>query len=364
MTQIKDFRRKNFKGEIFMKLKWRILLVIIIFVCLLPMTSFSEEVKIFMVQSYSDQDLCGMPQLKGALKALENNGFAEHNSKIYFFFMDTKKQYTSKEQIAERGNIAYKKITTIKPDIVITFDDNAFKTLAPKIIHTQYKLIFSGINRLPEEYSKKLHFMDKNRKPTANITGVYEKLHIEDNLKLFEKITHKTGKVVFIYSDDSVGRILANQVRFELKDTEYKDNYEIVMVRTLTEYKDVLRKVNVDKSISAYSPHAHSLIDEKAGKRLNFGDTITYTLNNCNKPAVVTNANFCKAGFFGGAAVDFYYMGYQTGEMAAKALRGVDIKNIEIGNAANCKIIFNAKRAQQLKIKIPLDMLNTADEIY
>ena len=347
-----------------MKLKWRILLVIAIFVCLLPMTSFSKEVKIFMVQSYSDQDLCGKPQLEGAVKALKDNGFTEDNSKIYYFFMDTKKHYVTKEQIAERGNIAYKKITTIKPDIVIAFDDNAFKTLTPKLIHTKYKLIFSGMNRLPEEYNKKLYFMDKQRRPAANITGVYEKLHIEDNLKLLEKIIHKAGKVVFIYSDDSVGRILANQVKFELKDTKYEDNYEIVMVRTLTEYKNALKKVNVDKDISAYSPHAHSLIDEKTGKRLSFNDTITYTLNNCEKPDIVTNANFCKAGFFGGAAVDFYYMGYQAGEMAAKALRGVDIKNIKVGNAAKCKIIFNAKRAQQLKIKIPLNILNTADEIY
>jgi len=345
-----------------MKTRWRTLLVIIMFVCLFPMTSFSKEVKIFMVQSYSDQDLCGKPQLEGAVKALKNNGFTEDDSKIYYFFMDTKKHYVTKEQIAERGNVAYKKITTIKPDVVITFDDNAFKTLAPKLIHTQYKLIFTGINKPPEEYNKKLHFMDKNRKPTANITGVYEKLHIEDNLKLFEKIIHKTERVVFIYSDDSVGRILANQVRFELKNTEH--NWEIIMIRTLREYKNVLRKVNVDKSISAYSPHAHSLIDEKTGKRLGFNDTITYTLNNCNKPDIVTNANFCKAGFFGGAAVDFYYMGYQAGEMAVKVLRGVDIKNINVEDAKKCKIVFNAKRVQQLKIKIPLDILNAADEIY
>jgi len=347
-----------------MKTGWRTLLVIIMFVCLFPVSSLAEEVKIFMVQSYSERDLCGMPQLEGALKALKDSGFTEDNSKIYYFFMDTKKHYTTEKQIAERGNIACRKITSVKPDVVITFDDNAFRTLAPELIHTRYKLIFTGINRPPEEYNKKLHFMDKNRKPTANITGVYEKLHIEDNLKLFEKIIRKPGRVVFIYSDDSVGRILANQVRFELKNAEYRDNCEIVMVRTLTEYKNALRRVDEDKDVIAYSPHAHSLIDEKTGKRLSFNDTITYTLNNCKKPDIVTNADFCKAGFFGGAAVDFYHMGYQAGNMAAKVLRGVDIKNIKVEDAKKCKIVFNAKRVQQLRVKIPLDILNVVDEIY
>jgi len=167
-----------------MKTGCQILLAIIVFACLFPISSLSEEVKIFMVQSYSERDLCGMPQLEGALKALKDSGFTEDNSKIYYFFMDTKKHYTTEKQIAERGNIACRKITSVKPDVVITFDDNAFRTLAPELIHTRYKLIFTGINRPPEEYNKKLHFMDKNRKPAANITGVYEKLHIEDNFTL------------------------------------------------------------------------------------------------------------------------------------------------------------------------------------
>jgi hypothetical protein len=112
-------------------------------------------------------------------KALKQAGYGPKQARILEFHMDTKKTYTSTEAIAERGRLAVEHIRELEPDVVVTLDDNAFKTVALSLANEpDHAVVFSGMNGQPEEYNRKVRFMESRKRPGRNITGVYEKLHL------------------------------------------------------------------------------------------------------------------------------------------------------------------------------------------
>ena len=326
--------------------------------------SNAENVKIFLVQSYSSSDLCGMPQLKGAIDTLKKSSFNKNNNTtIYTFFMETKKKNTTKKQIEKIADKAYRQIRKVNPNVVFLFDDAAFMELAPKLIHTRYKVVFSGVNKPLEKYNKALHFMDKNRNPTANITGVHEKLHIYDSIKFIESIIGKKGIIAVIYSDDIMGKILQKQILSELKNTEYHNMLKTIEVNNVKKLITVIRQINKDKRVAAYILNTESIADKK-GSRLNMFNSIPIAVKYAQKPDIAINTHFCKNGLLGGAAVNFYAMGAQAAQLAIKMLNNTPIKTLKIEDAEKADRVINIKRAKQLNIKIPLYIMNALDAVY
>jgi ABC-type uncharacterized transport system substrate-binding protein len=92
-------------------------------------------------------------------------------------------------------------------------------------------------------------------------------------------------------------------------------------------------------------------------------EIFAWTIQNSNKPEIALNYEFTRLGLFGGAAVDFYSMGCQAGQMVARILRGENPGNIPIEDARRYALVFNIKRAEQLGIKISPDILMAADEV-
>ena len=80
------------------------------------------------------------------------------------FYMDTKRRKAPEEKVAA-GQAAYKLIKNLKPDVVITSDDNAAKYLiVPHLIDKKVPVVFSGINWTVDEYGF----------PASNVTGIVE----------------------------------------------------------------------------------------------------------------------------------------------------------------------------------------------
>jgi ABC-type uncharacterized transport system substrate-binding protein len=59
--------------------------------------------------------------------------------------------------------------------------------------------------------------------------------------------------------------------------------------------------------------------------------------------------------------VDFKAMGLQAGKMAAAIFNGTSPGDLPIADAERYALVFNVKRAQQLGVTIPLDIMSAAD---
>lgn len=318
--------------------------------------------RVFILDSYEQNHVCGKPQHDGVVAALEQMGFIDgKNISIKSYYMDTKKTNTTAAQKKQQAEIAGKKIAEFKPHVLVTIDDTAFKTVALPLVGTDIAIVFSGMNGQPETYHKMKPFMKSRQTPGNNVTGVYEFLHIADAIKVHRTMfpQHLETRVI-VDTVSPTGRAILKQVELELAQTDCR--HSIRKVTSWEDYKQAIEEANNDSNVSLIYPVALALNDAK-GKRYTAPNIFAYTVEHSTKPELALNYFFCKMGLFGGAAVDFGKMGRQVGKKVAQILNGVSPGSLPIENAAEHALAFNYTRAQKLGIEIPGMFLDEA-QVY
>jgi ABC-type uncharacterized transport system substrate-binding protein len=324
----------------------------------------AELPRVFIVLSYDPENLASNPQDRGLVKGFADHGFVDGDTvSIERFFMDTKRTYTKSEQVEARGREALARIKVFKPDLVITVDDNATRTVMLSLVDSDTPVVFTGINNKPEVYNRGREFMHSRLRPGHNVTGVYEKLYIEKYLQVMREIVPDLRKIVFIVDDSLTG----NAIKKQMEEGLFADNsgilYSIRKVSSFEEYKQLIRWIDFDPEIGAY----HALVFRlRAGNGaiITGRDIIHWTLGHTRKPALSGNYFMCKLGTLGGVSVDFTAMGRQAGNKGARILKGQPAGEIAIEDAAQYALVFNIARARQLGMVIPLELLGAADHVY
>ncbi len=317
--------------------------------------------KIFILHSYEKDHVCGQPQEDGFLNALSGVPID-----LETFYMDTKRNPENQEN---KAKAAIEKIHKFQPDIILTIDDNAFKLVGLKFFDFTFQgktkpvtIIFCGLNGQPESYSKIAPFLNSRQKPGHNITGVYEKLHVLDAIRIHNQVFAEAKEIrVIVDSTSPTGRAITRQIQLELENQNI--TWSMKIVANWEEYKHEIESANQEKQIGAIYPVALQLKD-KNGLTYTAPDILKWTIENSKKPELALNYAFSKLGLFGGAAVDFMKMGNQAGKMALKTLEGKSPGELQIENAEDFALAFNIKRAQQLNVQIPEEILAASDIIY
>jgi putative tryptophan/tyrosine transport system substrate-binding protein len=319
--------------------------------------------KLLIVNSYEPGQVCGQPQEDGIVKSLATAGFKEGvNLQIEHFFMDTRKTFTLPEQIKERGSLALARIKEFKPDLVITLDDNAIETVMLPLVGTDIPVVFSGMNQQPEIYNQQKKYIETRQKPGANVTGVYEKLHIVKALEVMNSITgvHRAAVIV---DDSSTGEAVTAQIKKETSAASSPVSLNYYQVGSFEAFKQRILAINEDPEIGAVYPVAFTLKDRN-NQTVTTNEIVTWQLANLKKPDMAGNYFLCQLGMFGGAAVDFQGMGEEAGRKAAAILQGAAPGDIPIDDADGQALVFNLERAKQLGITIPMDILSAADMLH
>lgn len=319
--------------------------------------------RIFILHSYEADHVCGQPQHNGVVAALKKHGFNEkENLKIRTYHMDTKRKNNTSELMEEQAEIALEKIKAFRPHVLVTLDDNAFRTVALELVDTPVSIVFSGMNGQPQAYHQKKPCINSKSEPGHNITGVYEKLHIADAIKVHSKLFPNLKKIKLFVDTSPTGKAISKQIRREMEEEAVSCAWEIKMAMTWEEYQDEIRSTNADSDVGAIYPAA-LLLKDRTGNSYTAPKIFAWTIENSKKPEIALNYAFTRMGLFGGAAVDFYAMGTQAGQMAARILRGENPGNIAVEDAERYALAFNIGRAEQLGLTIPSDILMAADEV-
>lgn len=326
----------------------------------------SKVKNVLIVHSYCLDNICGAPQDQGVLESLAKAGFVEgKNLNVQHYAMDTKRVNNTPQLIAEQADLVLQKVRSSNPDVLVLLDDNAIRTIGLKLVDSDINIVFSGMNAQPEDYNSKIRWMESRSKPGHNITGVYEKLHFIDACKVQKKIIPGLEKILIISDESPTGRAVLKQIKTEVKEegSGLGVELEFRVAASWEEYADAIRQACEDKSIGTIYPAATLLID-KNGKGYSTSDIIKWTVENCQTPGIPINYSFARLGMLGGAGVDFIAMGRQAGKMVAKVLKGISPGDIPIEDAQRYALVFNLKRAKELGMEIPTDILMAADVIY
>jgi ABC-type uncharacterized transport system substrate-binding protein len=102
--------------------------------------------------------------------------------------MDTKRQ-SSEEWKLKVAAEARGLIDTWKPDLVFTDDDDAQLYVAKHYVNTDIPFVFCAVNAEPEDYG----FVG-----SKNITGVLERIHFEQTVRLLKQLVPTVHKIVII----------------------------------------------------------------------------------------------------------------------------------------------------------------------
>ena len=319
----------------------------------------ASAAEVFLIASYSQTDPCGQPQYRAAMDALKQGGFANLSSKGYF--LDAR--VSPKEDVLKAVEQIKKDIRTIKPKLVFTIDDPAFAMLYEEVLQQPgTQMVFSGLNRKLDYYNEKAPFLD-GRTPTANITGVFEYLFMREQFAMLEAVLERpVNKVAVLYSTDTVGSILKDQILDELKGSPYEDRIVLFAAEDIPAMIESARKINDDKRIDAYIPVTMSVLDPTDGKRKTMDVLAPTLIETIGKIDLSLNSSFTEYGFFGGVSIDFYQMGFQTGFLAIKLLKGGAIKGIPIEDAKRSIIAVNRKRMQELGIRLSPEARSIVDK--
>lgn len=339
------------------------LIILIIICCISTSANALSPPKIFILHSYGKGNICGQPQHDGLIAALQKAGYVEgHNVTFDVYYMDTKRRNNTPELIFKQAQIALQKIRSVHPSVLVTLDDNAFRSVALKLVDTPLPIVFSGMNGQPEDYNRHVYFMDSRFSPGHNITGVYEKLHIADAFRVHCRLFPDTRKIKIIVDRSPTGKAVFKQIKIELAKESVPCMWHIRVVRTWEEYQEQIRRANMNPEISALYPVA-LLLKDRSRKTYTAPQIFSWTVKNSIKPELAVNYAFTRLGLFGGAAVDFFAMGQQAGQMVVRVLNGEGPGQIPIEEAQKYALTFNLKRAEQLGIKIPEDIIMAADDI-
>jgi len=319
--------------------------------------------RLLIVNSYEPGQICGQPQEDGLLAALAAEGFTEGAGLLVErFYMDTRLTHTTPEQISARGHLALERIRDFGPDLVVTLDDSAARTVMLPLAGGAIPVVFSGINTQPEEYHQRKPFMASRERPGGNVTGVYEKLHIASALDVMRTLTGLRRAAVIVDAT-ATGQAVTRQIQHELATTPTSVAMSYFQVADFEDFKGKIRAFNEDAEIGAVYSVAFTL-KAADGRTVGAEEILTWQLANLHKPDMAVNYFLSHLGMFGGATVDFRAMGEQAGRQAAAILRGTPAGDIAIEDAAGQALVFNLERARQLGITIPIDILSAADILY
>ena len=339
--------------------------ILVVFLCQLKspvQADFGKPNRIFILHSYENNHVCGQPQHDGVISALKNEGFKEGiDFEVRAYYMDTKRKNNTPELMNAEAIKALKEINSYRPNILVTLDDNAFREVGLHLIDSDISIVFSGMNGQPEDYHKKVPFLSYGATPEHNVTGVYEKLHISDAIRVQAALL-PLEKILIFVDTSPTGVAIKKQIQLELEQEKASCPWEMKIINGWEQYKKEISLANQDSRVGAIYP-AVLMLKDKTGKTYTAPDIFAWTIKNSKKPEIPLNYAFAGMGLFGGAAVDFHAMGVQVGMMVSRIFKGEKAGSIPIEDANKFALVFNMKRADQLGIKIPSDILMSADEL-
>ncbi len=304
--------------------------------------------KVLLVFSYHPEYSWVKEQTKGVEEILtdkvynqEDKTILQHSKyKIEKFYLDTKRHTSSEwnEKITEE---TIKKIAEFKPDIVIVFDDNACELVAKQYIGKKLPFVFCGMNGEPSDYGF----------PAENITGVIERLHIDESYELLKQILPDVEKIAFITDNSHTSQKIMSRINKADFPAEIS---EIMTTNDLNEWKKKIK--DFQNNVDAIGIILYHTI-QADGKSIPSEEVIHWTIANNQLPEFVFWDFVIAEGAFCGVTISGYEQGKAAAEIAVRILNGDKPADIQISRTNAVIPMINLERAKQLNLKINEEIL-------
>ncbi|MDO5563713.1 MAG: ABC transporter substrate-binding protein [Eubacteriales bacterium] len=193
-----------------------------------------------------------------------------------------------------------------------------------------------------------------DKKPLGNITGTSDVLPAEKQLEMIKNILPNAKKIGILYTTSEVNsessiklfKEVAPKFGFEIIDVGVSQSNEIPLATDrILGAVDCLNNIT-DNTVVASLP----LILDKANEK--------------NIPIFGSEIEQVKLGCVGSVGLDYYKLGIQTGQMAAKVLNGENIQNMNFETIIDSDLFLNKGAIEKLNIEVSEEYFKKAKEVF
>jgi len=303
----------------------------------------SEKKNVLVVMSYEKpSENLWSKEIKEGIESV-----LARTCELTYFYMDTKKNFDGGPQKAEAAYSLYLKL---RPDGVITADDNAQLMFVLPYLKDKVNtpVMFCGVNAEAEKYGY----------PASNVSGILERGHIRESIALARQLAPSIKTVGFIAKFSPSGKALLRQVERE-SDTYLARFTTFNLVKTIKELVATGEEFK-EKVDAIYMDSMEGILDEEGDPSLNNKKVITILSNTYMKPIIGANLYHIEQGALCAVVKTGQEQGKTAAEMLLKAMQGIPVSEIPISQNYKGKRTINVTVMKALGIKPkPITLLGT-----
>lgn len=295
----------------------KILLFMLMVVCIACGKEKEDRIKIGITQIVEHQSLDDVRQ--GVIDSLKANGYGE--DKVEISYKNAQGDFGTAQIIAQE----FKNTS----DIVVAISTPSAQAAVNNI---KDKPIFFAAITNPESAGVL----------AENVTGVSDRSPVKKQVELIKEILPETKKIGVVYNTSEQNSFYLTD---EFKKEAEKNGYEVV-IKGITNVNEIASALDtilpeidvlyttIDNTIASTYP----LIIDKSKK--------------VNKPVIGATKSYVDQGALASEGISDYKVGYQTGEMIVRCLKGEDIKNMKFEVVREPERYINREVAKNFKIVV------------
>ena len=295
----------------------KILLFMLMVLCIACGKEKESKVKIGITQIVEHQSLDDVRQ--GVIDSLKANGYGE--DKIEISYKNAQGDFGTAQMIAQE----FKNTS----DIVVAISTPSAQAAVNNI--KDKPIFFSAITN-PESAGVL----------AENVTGVSDRSPVKKQVELIKELLPEAKKIGIVYNTSEQNSFYLTD---EFKKEAEKNGY-VVVVKGITNVNEIASALDtilpevdvlyttIDNTIASTYP----LIIDKSKKD--------------NKPVIGATKSYVDQGALASEGISDYKVGYQTGEMIVRYLKGEDIKNMKFEVVRESERYINREVAKNFKIVV------------
>jgi putative ABC transport system substrate-binding protein len=293
--------------------------------------------------------------IRDGFKETLSKTLGESNKKVNYTIIDTELNKKKIPGIIER-------IKSLRPDLICTINyPTAFSDImiTQKLTGPEYK--FVSENCVPVKSGT----IKSRVKPGGNVTGVGVFSQMNSTIRLMKKLNPKANKLIFFSWDQMK---LANEwFKDEVVRASKEEGVRLIIFKTLKHHEEAIKFLSryAHKGMDYFAMLGISVFVNKKGHFIDVSNTECKWIRDNMKISLTSfDENDIKYGKLAGTCVLWYDIGVQLAEKGIRILKGENPGDIPWDYPREYNIVINKKRAKELGITIPKEIIDVSYRIY
>ncbi len=266
---------------------------------------------------------------KGFIQALEDNGYVDGKN-LKVTYQNANADMSQCQTIANT-------YSSMNLDLVLAIATPAALATQAKI--TDIPVLFTAVTA---PASKETGLVASNANPGKNITGTSDLNPVEKQIKLLKLLVPNAKTVGFLFSDSESN----SRIQVDLAKAVCEKLGLSTVEATVSSPNDIVSVINTrlaDKVDALFIPTDNMISNAMS--------TVSTAANDI--PIIVGESGMISDGGLATLSIKYFDLGYKTGLMAVRILKGENPANMAVEFADKYELVINNELAKKLNVTIP-----------